>query len=194
MVKKKKRVFHRLRTVFASKQSRKIQKAHRVLTNWEAVYKDLQSHPLTQAKIVNEQLLATTNHAIKKFEGKLDNFEDRIVKLENRRIKVIRNAQEIPLEILDHPSIENAKRRKPNDKQTPAQIVKRVVADPHMSDHEKEMIRKIQEQNELDAQTLAEQFHISRSNASLKLNKLHDWGFLSKRLVDKTVFYRIRGD
>jgi hypothetical protein len=186
---RKRGLFVRLKSVFASSQTKKQQKAHKVLADWETVYQDLQSHPLTQAKIFNEQLLATTNTTIKKFENKLDNFEDRIVKLEKRRIKIIRNAQEIPLEVLENP-----KQLKNKKNESPTQIVKRVVADPHMSDQEKEIVKIIQKENEVDAQTIADQFHISRSNASLKLNKLHDWGYLSKRMVDKTVFYKIKGD
>jgi hypothetical protein len=193
MVKRKKGMFSRLRTVFASSETKQSQKAQRILADWEAVYQDLQAHPLTQAKIVNEQLLAVTNDTIKRFEKKLDGFDDRIVKLEQRRIKVIRNAQEIPVEYLNN--LDDSKGNKSTKKgksETPAQIVQRVIADPHMSDQEKEIIKIIQKNKEIDAQSLAEQFQISRSNSSLKLNKLHDWGFLSKRMVDKTVFYRIK--
>ncbi|MBT4114344.1 helix-turn-helix transcriptional regulator [Candidatus Woesearchaeota archaeon] len=194
MAKRKRGIITRLRTIFASSESKQNIKAQRILTDWEAVYKDLQAHPLTQAKVINEQILATTNETIKRFDRKLSGFDDRIVKLEQRRIKVIRNAQEVPLEYLDSASKPNSSKKKgaKSGKETPTQIVNRVIADPHMNDHEKEMIKRIQEHKELDAQSLAEQFHISRSNASLKLNKLHDWGFLSKRMVDKTVFYRIK--
>ena len=193
MAKRKKGMFSRLKSVFASSESKQNLKAQRILADWEAVYQDLQAHPLTQAKIINEQLLATTNETIKRFEKKLDGFDNRIVKLEQRRIKVIRNAQEVPLEYLDGAQSSNGKKSgKKGKDETPAQIVQRVIADPHMSDQEKEIIKIIQKNKEIDAQSLAEQFHISRSNGSLKLNKLHDWGFLSKRMVDKTVFYRIK--
>jgi hypothetical protein len=193
---KKRSLFAKLRTKLARRPATQLSKSHRVLMDWESVYKDLHDHPLTQAKMINEQLLSTTNETIKKFEGRIDDFEDRIIKLEKRRIKVIRNAQEIPMELLQPEVVQTSKRKKvgSNTNETPAQIVKRVVADPHMSDHEKEIIKHIQAQNELDAQSVAEQFHMSRSNASLKLNKLHDWGYLSKKMVDKTVFYHIKSD
>lgn len=193
MAKRKRGIITRLRTIFASSESKQNIKAQRILTDWEAVYKDLQAHPLTQAKVINEQILATTNETIKRFDRKLSGFDDRIVKLEQRRIKVIRNAQEIPVEYLNN--LDDSKGNKSTKKgksETPAQIVQRVIADPHMSDQEKEIIKIIQKNKEIDAQSLAEQFQISRSNSSLKLNKLHDWGFLSKRMVDKTVFYRIK--
>ena len=192
---KKRGLFAKLRTKLARRSTTKLSKSHRVLMDWESVYKDLHDHPLTQAKMINEQLLSTTNETIKKFEGRINEFEDRIVKLEQRRIKVIRNAQEIPLETLNNP-VQVARRGRvaKGKSETPAQIVQRVVADPHMSDHEKEIIKHIQAQKEMDAQSVAEQFHMSRSNASLKLNKLHDWGYLSKKMVDKTVFYLIKSD
>ncbi len=193
MVAKKKRLWGKLKTIFASSESKQKNKSQKILADWESVYKDLQTHPLTQAKLINEQILTTTNETIKKFEKKIDSFDERIVKLEQRRIKIIRNAQEIPLETLENPvHISKNSKSSKGKKETPAQIVQRVVADPHMSDQEKEIIKLIQSDKEVDAQTIAEKFHSSRSNASLKLNKLHDWGFLSKRMVDKTVFYRIK--
>lgn len=189
---KKKGIFSKLKEAFAPKRQGKSNKTHKILADWKTLYEDLQSHPLTQAKVISEQLLSATNETIKKFESRLAEFDERISRLEKRRIKIIRNAQEIPFEILNN--ISKLEPKKKARGRTPAQIVKQVIADPHMSDHEKEIIRKIQEQGDVDAQTLAKQFNISRSNASLKLNKLHDWGYLSKRAINKTVFYRIRDD
>ena len=50
----------------------------------------------------------------------------------------------------------------------------------------------IKEQGEVDAKSVSNKFDISRGNASLKLNKLHDFGLLSKRMDDKTVFYLLK--
>lgn len=159
--------------------------------DWEAMYQDLQTHPLTQAKILNEQILHTTNNSLKKINKRLDDFDDRIEQIEQRRIKVIRKVQNTPI---SEPTMQKAKRSKKNVKETPAQIIQKVIADPHMKDKEKEIVKYIQTNGETDANTIAEQFSISRSNASLKLNKIHDWGFLQKRMVDKTVFYKIKSD
>ena len=70
--------------------------------------------------------------------------------------------------------------------------VKKIVADAQLSEQEKSIVEHLKEQEESDAETIAEQFRISRSNASLKLNKLYNWGFLDKRLEEKTVFYKIK--
>jgi len=43
---------------------------------------------------------------------------------------------------------------------------------------------------EIQATDVAKQFKISRSNASLKLNKLHQMNFLEKRQDGKDVYYR----
>lgn len=188
---KKRGLLSRLRTLFSSPKTKQA-KSEKILMDWQTMYKDLQSHPLTQAKIINEQLLETTNDTLKKVNKRLDNFDERIDKLEQRRIRVIRKIQEVPEE--EEPVKSKGKKVQKAKRETPAQIVKKVIADPHMSDQEKAIVQYIEKQGESDAHTIAEQFHISRSNASLKLNKIHDWGFLNKRMVDKTVFYRIKDD
>jgi len=139
---------------------------HKVLRSWEDIYGELSEHPLTQAKIINEQLLHSTNDALNEINNKLDGLDERVGALERRR-----------------PS---SKRNKGDDN------VRTIIPRANLSNQEEQIVQLIESQNEVDAKTVAQKFNISRSNSSLKLNKLHNWGFLAKRLDEKSVFFRIK--
>jgi DNA-binding FadR family transcriptional regulator len=139
---------------------------HKVLRSWEDIYGELSEHPLTQAKIINEQLLHSTNDALNEINNKLDGLDERVGALERKRPAVRRN----------------------KDDQLPSVVIPRA----NLSNQEEQIVQLIESQNEVDAKTVAQKFNISRSNSSLKLNKLHNWGFLAKRLDEKSVFFRIK--
>ena len=139
---------------------------HKVLRSWEDIYGELTKHPLTQAKIINEQLLHSTNDALNEINNKLDGLDERLGALERKRPAIRRNKGE------DKPSI--------------------IIPRANLSNQEEQIVQLIESQNEVDAKTVAQKFNISRSNSSLKLNKLHSWGFLAKRLDEKSVFFRIK--
>lgn len=147
------------------------------------MYKDLQTHPLTQAKIINEQLLETTHSTIGDFSKRVAAVEKRIEELENRKITVARKVRK-----------GKAVKQETEDLKIPDKIVKikKIIADAKLSEQEKNMVSELEKQEEIDAQTIAQLFNISRSNASLKLNKLHNWGFLDKRLEGKSMFFRLK--
>lgn len=170
-----------LRKITREKKKKKIRK-QKVLSNWEAMYEALQNHPLTQAKIINEQLLQSNQDQIDNINKRLDSMEGQINEIETRM-----NARE-----------KRKRKKSPEPEEVPQvigepqEIVKKIVADAQLSDQEKSIVKHLKTQEESDAETIAEQFKISRSNASLKLNKLYNWGFLDKRLEEKTVFYKIK--
>jgi preprotein translocase subunit SecD len=138
---------------------------HKVLRSWEDIYGELSEHPLTQAKIINEQLLHSTNDALNEINNKLDILDERVGSLERKR-PVVRL----------------------KDDKLPSVVIPRA----NLSNQEEQIVQLIEAQNEVDAKTVAQKFNISRSNSSLKLNKLHNWGFLAKRLDEKSVFFRIK--
>ena len=139
---------------------------HKVLRSWEDIYGELSEHPLTQSKIINEQLLHSTNDALNEINNKLDGLDERVGALERKRPAVRRN----------------------KDEKLPSVVIPRA----NLSNQEEQIVQLIESQNEVDAKTVAQKFNISRSNSSLKLNKLHNWGFLAKRLDEKSVFFRIK--
>ncbi len=161
------------------KKKRKKQPQQRVLSNWENMYKALQDHPLTQAKIVNDELLKSTQESLNKINKRLDKIEERVENIENKPVKKTKPSK-------------SSKKSTQKEEVKEITKIKKIVADADMTDQERAIVEHLKKQDESDAETISEQFKISRSNASLKLNKLYKWGFLDKRLEEKTVFYKIK--
>jgi len=177
------KVIKKLKLLFSGQKKTAAKPGNKTLMEWQEMYKDLQSHPLTQAKIINEQLLETTNDSLKRIEKRIDKIEDRVEDLEKEEPKPA-------------PAPKTRKRTSKSEpkEKMPKEIVKvkKIVAEANLSDQERSIVKHLEEQSESDADSIAQQFNISRSNASLKLNKLHKWGFLDKHMEGKTVFYNIK--
>ena len=148
------------------KQKKLARTQHRALKDWESLYKNLQAHPLTQAKLVNEELLAVTNETLKEIKDKVSEIDGRMGKIEDRVFDKSFVAKEIQEKV--------------------------IVPFAKLSESEKQIIGHIKEQNMCDASAVAEVMGMSRSNASLKMNKLYSWNFLDKSMADKRVIYRLK--
>ena len=159
-----------LRKLLKRKKKIESKKEHKVLKSWEDMYEELQEHPLTQAKILNEQLLRNTNQSIDKIHDKLDSFEKRISSLENRKVTT----------------------KKTINKGSKPEIITEIVDKGQLSEQEELIMKTIKDQGEVDAKTISKKFNISRGNASLKLNKMHKYGLLAKRLDEKSIFFKIK--
>mgnify|MGYP001378010187 CR=1 FL=1 len=159
-----------LRKLLKRKNKIESKKEHKVLKSWEDMYEELQEHPLTQAKILNEQLLRNTNQSIDKIHDKLDSFEKRISSLENRKVTT----------------------KKTRKKGAEPEVISEIIDKGQLSEQEELIMKTIKDQGEVDAKTISKKFNISRGNASLKLNKMHKYGLLAKRLDEKSIFFKIK--
>ena len=160
-------VIKKLRQRLKQKKLAKIQ--HKELEKWESLYKNLQAHPLTQAKIINEELLASTNETLEELKRKMHDFDSRLEGIETKVFsKKVKAGKKIEIR------------------------EKIIVPYAKLSEHEKQIISHLKEQGKCDAAVLAEALGMSRSNASLKLNKLHSWNFLNKGAEDKRVAYWLK--
>ena len=63
-----------------------------------------------------------------------------------------------------------------------------------LSKKEKDVLNVVKDTRETDASYIADKLKISRSNASLKLNRLYEEGFLEKIREGKNVFYKFKHD
>ncbi|MGC8884940.1 MAG: hypothetical protein ACP5KK_00325 [Candidatus Nanoarchaeia archaeon] len=88
----------RARVVVKQIKKRKKQKLpeHQILREWRQELKRLQEHPLTQAKIINEQLLATIMDLLNEINAKLDELSRRLEKLELQKVKESKATQATP--------------------------------------------------------------------------------------------------
>jgi len=151
------------------KQRKLAKTQHKELKKWESLYKNLQAHPLTQAKIINEELLITTNETLDELKQKISEFDARLEGVENKVFS-----------------------KKVKSKKAVEIREKIIVPYAKLSEHEKQIIGHIKGAGKCDASLLAEALGMSRSNASLKLNKLHSWNFLEKGADDKRVAYWLK--
>lgn len=161
-------IIQKLQQVFAKKKQA-IEQPHKTLTEWQTLYKDLQGHPLTQMKVINEELLHTTNKELQEVKTRLDKIEAEVFNRSTKQIESLETAEE---------TIENVKE-------------KIVVPYARLSRQEKRIVEFVKKCDHCNANKLAEKFGMSRSNASLKLNKLYSWNFLNKEVEDKRMIYSL---
>ena len=187
-------VIARLRQMFAKSEDKRKQKAHKVLVEWQTSYKDLQAHPLTQAKVLNEHIMKSTGDQLKRINEKIDGIHDRVTHLEKK-------SQKIPLNIKRTRKVSRRVKRTPRPAPRPskprlskAEILAKILSSPNLSEQEKNIVKHIGNKRESEASEIAKRFRISRSNASLKLNKMHNFNCLIKRLEGKTVYYRLKDE
>lgn len=158
--KKKTRAKTATKTVQRKKRKKKTKQEliseHITLKEWREELQRLQQHPLTQAKIINQNLLNSIMDLLEQINQKLDMLNTRIDRLEAKRTKV------------------KVKVEKPEVK---------------LSKQEQKILAFIKARKIVQAGPIASRLGISRSNASLKLNKLYQIGYLNKQQDGKDVHY-----
>jgi len=148
-------VVEKLKTIFKKKE--KTSKESQILKEWKELQEKLEKHPLTQAKIINEELYNSTIKELEKINKRVDEIDIRLRKVEENGVK----------------------ESKPKVK---------------LSRKEKKVLNVVKDLEETDANQVADKLNISRSNASLKLNRLYEEGFLDKVREGKNVFYKFKHD
>lgn len=141
-------------TVLVKKERKKTAKKSAdqlALADWKTELDKLTQHPLTQAKIINEQLLRDLYNLLEQIDKKLD--------------------------------VLNAKVDK-------AGLSKQDGSKAELASQEQKILDLAK--NRITANEISDALEISRSNASLKLNKLFDMGLLEKEQDGKTVYYQIK--
>jgi len=157
--KSKKKIRTATKTIQRKKTKKKSVKEHITLKEWREEIKRLQEHPLTQAKIINQNLLNSIMELLEQINQKLDVLNTRLDRLEARKTRV------------------KVKVEKPEVK---------------LSKQEQKILAYIRAKRIVQAGPVASRLGISRSNASLKLNKLYQIGYLNKQQDGKDVYYSLK--
>ncbi|MBD3263296.1 hypothetical protein GF374_02865 [Candidatus Woesearchaeota archaeon] len=155
--KKKKKRKRRSRTKTKQKQKtkKKTKRDHITLREWKKELKRVQEHPLTQAKIINQNMLSSIMDLLEQIDEKLNKLNTRMDRLEAKKVS------------------------DKTKKELRAQLSKQ----------EQKIIDFIKTNNLVQAGPLSEELGISRSNASLKLNKLYSIGYLNKQKDGKATHF-----
>lgn len=85
---------------------------HKMLREWRTEVQKLQEHPLTQAKIVNEKLLAAVMDLLNEINSKLDELNTRVGQLETLKTKQAKEAPEVKLSTNEQKVIDFVKKKK----------------------------------------------------------------------------------
>jgi len=150
------------------------QSTHMAIKQWEDTIKAAQQHPLSQAKILNTQILEDLHSVLKAMNNRLDRLDD-LDKLDSilqllRETKENMDAQGLNVDQLD---------------QAIEQIDQLTIKD-------KEVLEWVSRQERVTAQQLSDYINLSRSTASFRLNRLEDLGALDKEAVGKKIYYKIK--
>ncbi|UCD04555.1 MAG: helix-turn-helix transcriptional regulator [Candidatus Woesearchaeota archaeon] len=148
-------VIKKLKSLLKTKEKKKekTDKESQILKEWREMQKKLENHPLTQAKIINEQLYNATKGELENLNKRVDDIDIRLRKVEDEGPK--------------------------KEKKQKIKLTKK----------DKKVLEYVEKVKQTGANEAASKLKISRSNASLKLNRLYEEGFLEKVRDGKNVFY-----
>ena len=142
-----------------------------LLKTWEVQVNAVQDHPLSQAKIINTQLLARLTEILKSMDERLD----QLVKLDDIIDLLKKGRDEVAEKGIISESLDKAIRQ--------LQL---------LSIKDKEVIEVLQEKGKMTADQMANRIKVSRSTCSSRLNRLYTLGVLDKEAVGKRIFYKIK--
>jgi len=140
------------------------------LAQWQSLVKNVQSHPLSQAGIINTQLLEQLTNVLDSISCKLDD---------------LKKLDEI-LELLKAEKTEMEASGKHSERldRAIAELERATIKDRDAV----ELLRK----GAMTADHLAAGLKLSRSTASSRLNRLYSLGAVDKYAEGKKIYYKIR--
>ena len=142
----------------------------RSLLEWKSTVEAISKHPLTQAKVVNDQLLASLTRVLESIDYKLDKLDklDEILRLLKKgQEKLEKEGVEVP-------------------------EIKQAIQKLEQPLKEKEVLELLKQYDMLSAEEVAERLGISRSTASYRLNRLVRQGLVEKVSQGRKVYFKIK--
>lgn len=141
------------------------------LEQWKEQVQHAENHPLTQAKIINSNLLRNLTEVLERMDTKLNKLD----KLD-LILKILKESQE-----------------ELKEKGVSSQKLNKAVEEiENLTVKDKEVLRVIKDKGPLTASQLSEELDVSRSTASSRLNKLSSVGMLTKEPEGRKVFFEIK--
>ncbi len=140
------------------------------LLEWKSTVEAISKHPLTQAKVVNDQLLASLTRVLESIDYKLDKLDklDEILRLLKKgQEKMKEQGVEIP-------------------------EINKAIEKLEQPLKEKEVLELLKQYDMLSAEEVAERLGISRSTASYRLNRLVKQGLVEKVAQGRKVYFKIK--
>lgn len=139
------------------------------IKTWEKQVELLQNHPLSQARVVNTDILASLSDVLGGLEGRLGELS----KLD---------------EILGILKAQETRKIEQNTLKPVEKVLKNVR---HVTIKDRILLDLIEGKPLLDADTVADELNLTRSTVSYRLNKLYSMGVLDKEVSGRKILFKL---
>ena len=139
------------------------------IKSWEKQVSLLQTHPLSQARVVNTQILSSLTDILTGLDGKLDELS----KLDEI-LGILKTGEAVKSEERKLGAVDR--------------VLKRVR---HITIKDRMVIDLLENRHPLSADEVAEELNLSRSTISYRLNKLYSMGVLDKEVAGRKILFKI---
>lgn len=142
-----------------------------IVKDWERQVQLVKQHPLSQIKIINQTLLETLTEVLKSIDSKLDNLTkiDEVIDLLKSKEKKLKE--------------EGVETR---------EISKAINKLENITFKDKQVLETLEGEKKLSAEQMADVLKITRSTASLRLNRLYEIGVLEKEATGKNILFKLK--
>ena len=139
------------------------------IKTWEKQVELLQNHPLSQARVVNTDILTSLTQVLGGLDGRLD---------ELRKLD----------EILGILKAQETKKTEDKGLKTLEKVLKKVR---HVTIKDRILLDLIEKTPLLDADAVADELELTRSTVSYRLNKLYSMGVLDKEVSGRKILFKL---
>jgi len=169
--KKKRNLTQKSKKIFEKKPFSDLKFTENEIENWKQIVKVVQDHPLSQARVINDQLLGQLSKVLEQMNSKLDT----LVKLDYIISLLEQSKKDMEGRGVGTKSIDLA--------------IKELKA---LSLKDQEAYEVLKKEGALTTEEFAQKIGISRSTASTRLNKMYQLGLLDKKTIDKKVLFEVK--
>ena len=129
----------------------------------------LQEHPLSQARVVNSQILTSLTDILSGLDGRLSELK----KLDEI-LEILRAREAVKQEEMKLGAVER--------------VIKRVR---HITLKDRILIDLLEKRSPISADDAAAELNLSRSTISYRMNKLYSMGVLDKEVLGRKILFKI---
>ncbi len=152
-------------------QHKDLPETEKLVSNWKNAVEMIQDHPLSQARILNTQLLEMLTNVLSSMNAKLDGLN----KLDDIILLLKEGQKELEEKGMKSEKIEEA-----------------IVELEGATLKDKDTYNLLKSKGEMTANTLAKEMKTSRSTASSRLNRMYDLGMVEKKSKGRKIFFSIK--
>jgi len=147
------------------------------IDNWRKQVNLLEDHPLSQARVVNHNILQSLNDVLGSVDTKLGHLEklDHIIELLKQDQTVVKTSEKAV--------------KTPEKADTAVKMALQKVE--YLTLKDRQFLEAVEGKEPISAEEMADYLGCSRSTASFRLNRLGNMGILKKEVQGKKILFKI---